>query len=366
LEAGRTNFRVELITTTDRLREISPEWQLLTSKLKFKRHVHLVEWHLALAETIEKHNLPPITCLAVFSDTDLIALFPWRKIRVQLGSFQFNALQLSSDIGNNNTIRDIVLEPTLVETTFLKGMILKLAEYDSSWDAIAFPGILDGSLAATALKGNLQLPHLQLPGGAWGHIESIPCGDDDRPFDQLSKGFRQNLRTAHNKLKNHRVNFQITRTPADLVECLPIFLTIESSGWKGAEGTSALKDAAVATFLDRLVYNFSPIGGCEICVMRVDNQPIASLFGLLIDKVWFILRTGYDENYGRLSPGHLILENLLLKQKNGSRFNVITPYNAPPWFGAWKPKKTPVFDSYVFRPSRAGLDLGKKVVEGLR
>ncbi len=31
--------------------------------------------------------------------------------------------------------------------------------------------------------------------------------------------------------------------------------------------------------------------------MRLDDEPIATLFGIVTDKIWYMFRIGYDENH---------------------------------------------------------------------
>lgn len=361
-------IKVQLFSGPAGLRALAPTWRSLTAKLAVRRHFHHVEWHLALAETFEQYNLPRLQCFAVFSaDNALAAVFPFRVVRVQLGPTQLNALRLASDHADAQTARDFILAPGLAQTTFFQGFVKYMAAHDPSWDVIELPGILEDSAAAVALKQAAQVPFLLTAGGAWGRIEFVTCGENDQPFNRLSKSFKQNMRTAHNKLKTRHVTFQIARSQDDLKTLLPDFLNIESSGWKGQLGTSALKQPETVSFLRGLISYFGANGCCEIHLMKVDHRPIAALFGILTDNIWYLFRTGYDESYHQLSPGHLIIENLLRKTTDGSRFDVFTPYNAPPWFQAWKPNGTlKIFNAYVFRPSPAGLELANRTAAHFR
>jgi len=357
-------IRVELFTGAAGLRALAPAWRTLTAQLKFKRHFHHVEWYLALAETFERHNQRPLLCIAVFSDNVLVAVFPYRQDRLQIGSVALRLLKLVSDPGEAETARDLVIAPGLETSHFFQGFVKHLATHDHTWDVISLHGILEDSIAATVLKNSPQLPYFQTPGGVLdrGRIDFISCADDHRPFERLSRRFKNNLRTAHNKLKTKKVTFEVARSESDLQRLLPDFLKVESSGWKGELGTSALKDPETSTILDRLIYQFGPTGRCEIHVMRLEDEPIATLFGIVTDKIWYMFRIGYDEKYERASPGHLIVRNLLQQQATHQSFDIIAPYNAPAWLQAWKPDKTlQIFNSYVFRPSPEGAQLANQI-----
>ena len=359
---------VRVFTGEAGIRALASTWRSLTAQLPLKRHFHHVEWYLSLAETFERHNLPPLQCVAVFSDGDrLVAVFPFRLMPLRIGSMQLTALHLESDQINSETARDLVMAPGVAETTFFQGFVKYMADENQKWDVISLPGILEDLFAATALNHSAQLPFIQMAGGVRGMIVFITCGENDRPFERLSKGFRQNLRTAHNKLKTTQVTFEIASTESDLVRLLPDFLKVESSGWKGELRTSALQHPETNTFIRQLISHFGSSGGCEIHLMRFNNEPVAALFGIVTDNIWYIFRIGYDELQHRVSPGHLIIENLLKQNFDQRHFGVLTPYNAPSWLHAWKPDRlVRIFDAYVFRPSPEGMELAKRAATILR
>jgi hypothetical protein len=360
-------IKVEKFTGPNAVRALAPAWRQLTAQLTLKRHFHHVEWHQALAETFERHNMPPLECLAVFSSSTLVAVFPFRVVPLQIGPIRLNAMKLASDQIDADTARDFVLAGGLPATNFFQGFVKYLTDHDPTWDVIMLPGILEDSLAASAIKHSPQLPIVQTPGGAWGRIEMISCAEDNRPFDNLSKGFKQNLRTAHNKLKSTSINFQCARTNNELEEFLPDFLRIESSGWKGEMGTSASQQPHSITFLNQLIANFADAGQCEIYLLRANGESIAALFGIVTDRILYIFRIGYDERHHRVSPGHLIIENLMKETSAQRRFDIITPYNAPPWFRSWKPDQVlQIFNAFVFRPTAEGIETAKRLAMVLR
>jgi Acetyltransferase (GNAT) domain len=362
-------IRVERFSGAAGVRALATAWQTLTARILHKRHFHHVEWYLALAETLEKHSLPPLHCIAVFSAEALVAVFPYRQDRLQLGRHSLRLMKLVSDQGEGETARDFVMAPALTQGNFFQGFVKYLAQHDQSWDIISLHGILEDSFAATALQHSPQLAFFQTPGGALdrGRIYCISCGDSDRPLERVSKVFKKNLRKAHNRTKSKNVTFAVARTEEDLKRFLPEFLKVESSGWKGELGTSALKDAATNTFIQQLITQFGPKRECELHLMRIGDEAVAALFGIVTDDVWYMFRIGYDETFDRASPGHLIIENLLNGRSTHPSFSVITPYNAPVWFEAWKSDRIlNIYNSYVFRPSPEGIKLARQIEEFVR
>lgn len=355
-------FRVQLFRDEAGISALAPAWRSLTARLELRRHFHHVEWYLALAHTLERHGQTSVECLAVFRDDALVAVFPYRRVHLQVGTIPLRVMRLVSDPVDAPTARDFIAAPATAKAGFFGGFVNFIAQNDPNWDLISLQGILEDSIAATALKNSAPLPLIEATGGAWGQVEFITCGEADRPFERLSKGFRQNLRTSHHKLTSRRVAFDVARTPSDLERLLPEFLKVESSGWKGAQETSVLKQPEVHTFVRQLISQFGPHNNCEIHLMRVDNEAIAALFGIVTDGIWYLFKIGYDEAHHLASPGHLLIENLLKRNNVQKAFDILTPYNAPPWFHAWKPNSTQkIFNVHVFRPSADGARLAKEV-----
>ena len=272
-------FRVQLFSGEAGISALAPAWRSLTAQLGLKRHFHHVEWYLALAHTFERHNQVPLQCLAVFQDDVITAVVPFRPMQLQIGTIPLRAIQLVSDPTEAQTARDFVVTPSLSGAGFFAGFLQFMAQNDPQWDVVSLPGILEDSIAATTLKSSPNLPILESIGGAWGRMEFLTCGNETNPFSRLSKSFRQNLRTSHHKIDPNDVKFECASTARDLMRFLPEFLKVESSGWKGELGTSALKIPAMQTFLCQLISQFGPNGRCEIHLMRVSDEVISALFG---------------------------------------------------------------------------------------
>jgi hypothetical protein len=357
IRVGRFHGRAELL-------RLAHDWRALCNKLPSRRHIHYFEWYLALAETAERHQSPTVDAIAVYIDDALVAVFPYQDTLFTRGSLSLRLKRLISDEQQALSVRDFMIAPGLAERNFFEGFVSFLAQNDPSWDALSLYGILDDSYAASALRNSPRLqPYIVTTvGGAWGRVKFISCGENDRPFERLSKGFKQNLRTSRNKLEGRHVSFEVAYTESELLRLYPDFLNVESSGWKGEAETSVLKKPISENFFGRLIAHFGASGCCEIHIMRVDGKAIATLFGIVVDNVWYILRIGYDEAYHRISPGHLILENLLKNRPGRNLFRFLTPYNAPPWFHAWKPdKELKILDAWVFPPSPRGSEHAKQL-----
>ena len=319
------------------LHDLKRDWSRLYARIRTRRHLHQIEWYVALAQTFEHAQSGNLVCLRVSHGTRPILIMPLQAVRVSDGHSQLKVLELLSDPTGHQSARDFLIDEAFEETTLLADLLGYLAKIDRSWDIISLRGILANSCAFSSMKKATKLNVMRSPGGHWGKNEFVTCAPGHDPFSRLSKSFRQNLRTAHNKLKGRDVSYISVNTCLDVQEMFSDFLNVESSGWKGEEGSSVLKIPSLQYFLTHLTKLLAASNGCEIHVMKVDGKVAAALFCVVADGISYLLRTGYDEALHLASPGNLLFEHLLKTKGAAGNTVIVAPYNAPPWFKAWRP-----------------------------
>src|SRR6185503_4060861 len=109
----------------------------------------------------------------------------------------------------------------------------------------------------------------------------------------MSGGQRRHLRKCRKTLEQlGEVEFVCTRDPARLPDYFDQFLSLEASGWKGAqgEGTAIKLDPTLVCFYSNLLTAFSASGNCEINLLRVDGRNVAGDFALLANGTWYQLK----------------------------------------------------------------------------
>jgi hypothetical protein len=326
------------------------------------RHFHMPEWFLALVQTLDQYDDRSYLFFAIFDSSELVGIIPLRTMDINLHGIPLKALRLLSNIRETQTTRDVILGDSIDRGDVLTEFIRYLEGVDSSWDVVAFAGALEDSCAMAAAQNASTLPTLSTGGGASGRAEFISCGPGDDPLKRLSKGFRQNLRTAHHKLASEEAHFVCAQTPYELLVFYERLASVEASGWKRANPNIIRNNPKFDAFLRNLMCYLGPSGGCEIHLMEVSGRSISAMLCVVVNNICFIHVIGYDETYDRASPGNLLMERLI--KTRGARGNItsITTYHTPPWFSSWKPDKIlNVSNIYVFRPTEQGLDLHQRL-----
>ena len=139
-------IKVNLYQGKSGLLRLASSWRSLTDRLENRRHFHCVEWYIALAETFEAHSpASNLVCIGVFAANELLAVFPFRLILIDVAGIELHALQLPSEALEVGTARDFIMTPALANSDFFQNFVHILGQNDASWDVISLRGILDDS-----------------------------------------------------------------------------------------------------------------------------------------------------------------------------------------------------------------------------
>lgn len=93
---------------------------------------------------------------------------------------------------------------------------------------------------------------------------------------------------------------------------LDAVLALEASGWKHHESTAITSDARSERLYREFAAAAAAKGWLRLYLLELDGVPIAADYGCVLGNAGFLLKTGFDERYGRLSPG-LILRGEVLR-----------------------------------------------------
>jgi CelD/BcsL family acetyltransferase involved in cellulose biosynthesis len=84
------------------------------------------------------------------------------------------------------------------------------------------------------------------------------------------------------------------------------FLALETSGWKGRNGTALARSPAQAEFFRQMAEGFSDLGRLQVLSLYAGEVLLAMKVNVIFEDTVFHLKTSYDERFARLSPGRLL------------------------------------------------------------
>ncbi len=354
-----TPFTIAAYRGREGLARIEGDWDRVVRGLEHPRFLHLYDWYWSYLEALEADD-STVHFFVAYRDGEPVAVFPLKSsFRVRKGmKLRFLEiprhphLPLSDFIGARKEQTHGVLKA-----------LLKHLEGDGrgpapqpAWDYLSFQVLLEDSCAAAWLESD-RPPLLLVEQSA--KCNYIPTSSSYEEIEKnFSVNFRDNLRKARNKLcATAAVEFLSSRDRSTLRTLFEEFLEVESSGWKGIEGTgSAIKlHPDLTRFYRNLIDTFSPKGACEINLLRERGKCIAGQFCLRVADTCYVLKIGYDEAHSRLAPGNMLMEWLLKTLAAEGEVKVLNLVTSAKWHENWKPRSDRVFNAYLFRRSPRGL-----------
>lgn len=170
------------------------------------------------------------------------------------------------------------------------------------------------------------------------------------------KGLRQNMRTQRSRLSREGTAPQLDIVlAADQVEgVVESYSRLESSGWKGRDGTAVRIETAQGRFYAGVLRDYSAAGLGRLCVYRVGDRPVAIDLHIEGGETLVLLKTAYDEGLHGLSPSSLLREEMLkvlFEEGKIKRFEFFGP--AMEWTYRWTDRVRTLFHVNVYRAPAA-------------
>jgi CelD/BcsL family acetyltransferase involved in cellulose biosynthesis len=168
-------------------------------------------------------------------------------------------------------------------------------------------------------------------------------------FGGLSKNMRGNLRRAENKL-NEKSGLRLTvlehdaATPEDLCR----FTSLESSGWKGREGSAIECSPELLLFYRTLTTRLSESGMLRWEFLERGSELIAGNLSVRFKDIVVIWKLGYDEKYGKYSPGALLFKAVLEQSYKDNAISEFNLMSDTPWQVNWNPCHRAYSNVYIY------------------
>jgi CelD/BcsL family acetyltransferase involved in cellulose biosynthesis len=169
----------------------------------------------------------------------------------------------------------------------------------------------------------------------------------------LSKRRASDMRRARRRAEAlGEVSYEVLAPRSDELE--PLFqeaVEAEAAGWKSRQGSALKADARRLDFYSRYARGAAERDELRICFMRIDGRAIAMQLAVeWEDRLW-LLKIGYDEDFGRCSPGMLLmLESTRWAASRGLRSVELLGTPAP-WTDMWTEEVRPCVTMAIY-PAR--------------
>jgi CelD/BcsL family acetyltransferase involved in cellulose biosynthesis len=199
------------------------------------------------------------------------------------------------------------------------------------WQALAGLGASAVELAAIRSRTSLEQAGQELRAAGYRTVEvtgiASPYLELPGTWEELLGSVSRNLRSQLGRRRRalEREGRLVFRTTVnggeELKRDLDAFLRVESSGWKSGTGTAILSDPRTERLYRDFAHAAAAAGWLRLHLLELDGVPLAADLDCRFAGGTFLVKTGFDERYGRFSPG-LVLRGEVLRAavEEGSRF----------------------------------------------
>jgi CelD/BcsL family acetyltransferase involved in cellulose biosynthesis len=221
-----------------------------------------------------------------------------------------------------------------------------------SWDLLQLAEVPDAGPTLIELE-RLALDD-DLPVGRWRSDASpyltFHSGEADRYRRTVGRKHRSNVERLLRRLREAGpVELETIGQPDRLSAAMDDAVRLEASGWKDKVGTAIVVQPAVEKFYRALAHRQAAAGRLRLLFLKCADARIAFVYGLRQGNTFYMLKCGYDPEYARHAPVHLLC-HLLFTQMRSRGLSTIDFLGAnDEWKQRWTRRTTQHVWLYVFR-----------------
>jgi len=125
-------------------------------------------------------------------------------------------------------------------------------------------------------------------------------------------------------------------------------LRCEAAGWKGRTGSALLSDPNRGQFYQNYASIACEKGILRLCFMRIGGEVAATQIAVESGERFWLLKVGYNEDFARCSPGHLLMIETLryAAQRGLQTFEFLG--SAEPWTQVWTTSVRPCVSVWAY------------------
>lgn len=323
------SFKVIPLSGKDGLDSLLPRWMELLPRALNPSFLHEPPWSWSVATSLQ---LERVVFYTVYDNDQLIAVVPLEHRVKWYGPVRMRSLHLPAD--SNIYLNDIVLDRNYANQDVLDAVLKEISSPSNGfkWDYCELRKFNSRSALYAHLEGRgIDIRQI-------GESVFIPCRDA-ADIQKISKKTWKNASRLSRKAAAEVGELAlIHNAPGEPMEpWFEDFMRIESSGWKGEEGTgtSLLVDLKGQTFFRSLIVDNAGNWETRVYVLRFGDVKVASVLCVRCGPVLYVLKQGYNEEYKAYGPGSILIKTLIEIMATNPDIIGINLTTAPPWSDRW-------------------------------
>jgi CelD/BcsL family acetyltransferase involved in cellulose biosynthesis len=208
---------------------------------------------------------------------------------------------------------DLLIDPTVDSDRVLDRLVEGMA--DLPWGLLWLPRVAFDSLHWRALRAAAERAGMSVAAREHHRVGVVRIEHDWQAyFGGLKGDFRRGQKRYSKKIEEAGgAALKVYRNlkPHEVDAVLERGFEIEHQSWKGADGTSALKNPQHWEYYRREAQWLAREGHLELVFLEVAGQPAAFDYGWRSKGVHFTTKIGYAEPFAKFAPGQQMLFRLL-------------------------------------------------------
>jgi hypothetical protein len=346
-------FEIKTFTGLDGLRQVKDQWTHVFQGLSRKSFQYHYDWYRCYLEFLAPEE-EIFHVYLIYNDREPVAIFPLRE-----GTMKFHGVKLKvleTPHHGHLPFTDCIYEnserTSEVLTYFIKNLS---AGAKMKWDAVVFHNLLEGSPVLASLAKDSKVRAIKYLARKCSFFLT------EGTYDDITRAFtgnhRRNLKKKGKRLDSlGKIEFVNSEKLESLVRDFDDFMEVEASGFKGEKGTkSAINfDDRLIGFYKSLIESFAEEGGCNIHLLKLNGESIASQFCLLDDETMYVFKIAYREDFAQVSPGMILLGLSLDAATQNEKIKRVNLMTYKDFHRNWKPEFMDVFHVWVFNKSMMG------------
>jgi hypothetical protein len=189
-------------------------------------------------------------------------------------------------------------------------------------------------------------------------LEYIPTaritlsGTFEEYWQKRGTNLRHNVKRRRKRATERGLDPQLIarRAPEEVAEAIREYGRLESSGWKGQNGTAVGADNSQGQFYREVFEHFCARGEGVIYQFLLGGKVAASDLCLIHNGMMVVLKTAYDEALNEFSPALLMREDIMTELCAERRVQVIEFYGrVMEWHTRWTEEVRTMYHINFFR-----------------
>ena len=137
-------------------------------------------------------------------------------------------------------------------------------------------------------------------------------GDFETYWANRGKNLRENVKKLSRKLAAEGLNARLEElvSPAEMRGAVSDYAKLETAGWKSAVGTAVSSETAQGRFYVDMMERMATAHRARVYRYSFGDTVVAMDLCVMHGETMVVLKTAYDERFGKLSPATLMREQI--------------------------------------------------------